>query len=120
MATKEEALDEYCQIIEALRSEAEQDGITSAQFDKLLSETLEEVKREIHPPMSILKIAKRWILRILKLLTVFLFVYALVSCHTPTQKSLSRHVQGYIYPFMRTLRKLTLPILHKYPELAGT
>jgi hypothetical protein len=119
MSSKEEALTEYSRLVEELRGEAGKEGLTSEEFNILLSETLNEVAKEMQPPTSIFKLMKKIMLKVSKLLLVVILVYALVSCHTPTQKSLSRHIQGFIYPFMRTLRKITLPILHSYPELAG-
>lgn len=119
MVSKDEALTEYSRTVEELRGEAEKEGLTSEEFDKLLSDTLNEVAREMQPTISIFKLLKKIMLKVSKLLLVVVLVYVLVSCHTPTQKSLSRHIQELIYPFMRTLRKITLPILHNYPELAG-
>ncbi|XP_059478796.1 uncharacterized protein LOC132198661 [Neocloeon triangulifer] len=118
MVTREEALEEYARAIEELRIKAEGKGVPQEQFDQLISESLDEIAKEMHPQLSIYKTAKKWTFRLLKLVFLTLLLYAVVSCHTPTQKSLSRHIQGFIYPFMRAFRKLTLPILHAYPELA--
>lgn len=47
---------------------------------------------------------------ILLILAVVLFC---VISHKPTQKFVTRHAQSYVYPVMRYLRLLTLPLLSK-------
>ncbi|XP_065350697.1 uncharacterized protein LOC135946416 [Cloeon dipterum] len=118
MSSRQEALEEYARAIDDLRTRAEGEGMTADQFEKILSESLDEVNKEMNPRVSLVKSLRKWIIRFSKLLLLCLALYAMVSCHTPTQKSLSRHIQSFIYPFMRVFRKITLPILHTYPELA--
>lgn len=56
---------------------------------------------------------------IVTLIFVIIFVYMFVTSHSSVQKVILRNSQSYIYPIMRTLRILTLPLLRKYEFLSG-
>ncbi|KAG8223556.1 hypothetical protein J437_LFUL004430 [Ladona fulva] len=62
-----------------------------------------------------------FIMQILNLIWWIILVagvlYCILACHNPTQKLVTRHIQDYIYPFMRTFRLFTLPLLKLYPSL---
>lgn len=49
---------------------------------------------------------------------VVIFVYMFVTSHSSVQKIILRNSQNYIYPIMRTLRILTLPLLRQYEFLS--
>jgi len=63
------------------------------------------------------------VLTFLKYLTFLISMTILVSLflalHKPTQVFLSRNSQNLIYPFMRTARLLTLPIVQRFPKVTG-
>ncbi|KAF4532941.1 hypothetical protein B566_EDAN000629 [Ephemera danica] len=116
MTTKNEILAEYSQAVAQLREESRRRGMTNSEVDDLVSASLETVVPKTpqeYRAWNIFSIIW-WLMKALLLAAL---LYAVVACHSPTQKSLSRHIQGYIYPFMRGLRKLTLPILRAYPDL---
>lgn len=46
-------------------------------------------------------------------------LYCLMVLHKPTQAFLSRHTQDLIYPFMRTIRFGSLPVISRFPQLHG-
>lgn len=48
-----------------------------------------------------------------------LVFYSLITLHKPTQAFISRHTQDLIYPFMRALRILSLPVVRRIPVLTG-
>lgn len=55
----------------------------------------------------------------LLLIAVLLVVYVASLLHLPLQRWFLRHVQDYIYPSMRLLRLVTLPLIQYYPSLTG-
>lgn len=118
MASKSEVLADYARALAEIRAEGERDGMSSDEVDSLISASLDAVAPK-EPRPGHLKSLLRVLWWLIKALLVAAVLYALVACHSPTQKTLSRHIQGFIYPFMRGVRKVTLPLLRAYPELAG-
>jgi hypothetical protein len=118
MASKSEVLAEYAHEIAELRADGERTGMSSSEVESLMCASLDAA---IPKPSQLGRINSllRGIWWLLKSLLLAAVLYALVACHSPTQKTLSRHIQGFIYPFMRNLRKITLPVLRAYPDLSG-
>lgn len=54
---------------------------------------------------------------VFKLLFTALILYFIISCHNPMQKFVMRHSQTLIYPVMRSVRLLTLPMIKRYSSL---
>lgn len=115
MASKGEVLAEYVQAITELRLEGERRGLSNTELNQLVAASLAAVKPQHSRGRTVVRVI--WLL--IRGLFLAALIYAVVACHSPTQKTLSRHIQGFIYPFMRNLRKLTLPVLRAYPDLTG-
>lgn len=47
-----------------------------------------------------------------------IFCFAAIYLHNPSQKFVMRNIQDMIYPFMTSLRYISLPILKRYPYLS--
>lgn len=47
-----------------------------------------------------------------------IFFLAVLCLHNPSKKFVMRNVQDMIYPFMTSLRYITLPVLKRYPHLS--
>lgn len=60
---------------------------------------------------NILRISLTW-------LFIIVFIYLYVVSHNTIQKFVMRNSQSYIYPIMRSLRILTLPLLEEYEVLS--
>ncbi|KAG7176456.1 uncharacterized protein LOC121875456 [Homarus americanus] len=74
--------------------------------------TIQDIARMI---TSYLKIFTKFLVF---LTAVCIVVFIVISLHNPTRKLVTRNIQDVIYPFMTTLRYLTLPILTRYPHLS--
>jgi hypothetical protein len=59
----------------------------------------------------------------LKLITIILLtlvvVYGVLALHKPSQAFISRNAQDYIYPFMRAMRLISIPVVRKFPRITG-
>lgn len=53
------------------------------------------------------------------LLFLLLFSYILLNVHQPTSSIVLRNVQGLIYPGLKILRYLSIPLVKKFPKLTG-
>lgn len=51
------------------------------------------------------------------ILTLFVILYTIISCHDSTQNYITRSIQDLIYPFMRFFRIWTLFLHYKFPHL---
>lgn len=51
---------------------------------------------------------------------VFIFLIGLFVFHKPTELFVMRNTQQLIYPIMRQLRLISLPIINHFPALTGT
>lgn len=62
------------------------------------------------------------ILKVVKVCTIAsalgVFCFAAIYLHSPSQKFVMRNIQDMIYPFMTSLRYISLPILKRYPNLS--
>ncbi|KAK9870794.1 hypothetical protein WA026_009754 [Henosepilachna vigintioctopunctata] len=53
----------------------------------------------------------------LLIFTLAIFIYILLNVHQPTASLVLRNVQGLIYPGLKILRFLSVPIIKRYPSL---
>ncbi|XP_047489583.1 uncharacterized protein LOC125039555 [Penaeus chinensis] len=108
-------------------------GLLDTDIENVLREVLEEAKdrekksEETHRGREPTGEGRCWILwravRLwLKLSVALVFLgvgaFALISLHNPTRKFVTRNIQDAIYPFMTTLRIVTLPILSAFPWMS--
>ena len=54
------------------------------------------------------------------ILALLILFYAILLFHKPTQSLISRNTQDFIYPFMRRMRLITLPLVRTFPFLTGS
>lgn len=52
------------------------------------------------------------------ILTLFV-LYCIFILHKPTQRFISRNTQDLIYPLMRALRLMSIPVVRRFPFLTG-
>lgn len=50
---------------------------------------------------------------------ISILLYCMVVLHKPTQVVISRNTQDLIYPFMRNLRILALPLVERFPVITS-
>lgn len=50
--------------------------------------------------------------------TMSIFCLVVIYLHNPSKKLVMRNIQDMIYPFLTSLRYITLPILERYPHLS--
>ncbi|XP_071452650.1 uncharacterized protein [Hetaerina americana] len=118
--------------VQALTSKAEDWNLTDAQINEIIEESLRILENETNANVDSTSRTYRFIRRFYSLITSFSMqifnllwwafitasiLYCILACHNPTQKLVTRHIQDYIYPFMRTFRLMTLPLLKFYPSL---
>ncbi|XP_045480567.1 uncharacterized protein LOC123685043 [Harmonia axyridis] len=48
-----------------------------------------------------------------------IFIYILLNFHQPTSSLVLRNVQGFIYPGLKILRHLSVPVIQRFPFLTG-
>lgn len=48
-----------------------------------------------------------------------IFAYILLNVHQPTSSLVLRNVQGFIYPGLKFLRFLSVPVIQRFPLLTG-
>ncbi|XP_041973147.1 uncharacterized protein LOC121728892 [Aricia agestis] len=109
----EDELQEYRHSIRALRDESNQAGISDSTFKKMYYDNLEELAKHSQTD-SYYKSFKKMVPTIIASCVLALLVFynfsALYSC-------LVCSFQEYIYPGLRSLRKLTIPLISLFPSL---
>ena len=68
---------------------------------------------------TILNIVSKVFKCLLLVFIILILAYTASLLHTPLQKWFLRHMQNHIYPSMRLLRLVTLPLVQQYPSLSG-
>ncbi|XP_046393999.1 uncharacterized protein LOC124161837 [Ischnura elegans] len=123
---------EFEEDVQALRSRGEDWNLTDVQINEIIEESLRILENEANASVDSTSRTCRFIRRFTSLFMSFWMhifnllwwafitasiLYCVLACHNPTQKLVTRHIQDYIYPFMRTFRLVTLPLLKVYPSL---
>lgn len=138
---KSEILLNYERRVQELRELAKEWNFSNEEFDEILKDAFnlveeqklqeneeqklcENNRRNGHYPnrtisTMFITIVGSFLKCVLCLVLVLSLIYCVIACHNPTQKFLTRYIQGFIYPFMKHLRIVTIPLINKYPSLTG-
>lgn len=106
-------LEVYRKQLQKIRQYARENGITENEIDKALQNsfrTLEKKKKKIN------------LCFIVKSMVVILFI--IIVCFISFDKKflvvmLMRNLQNSIYPGLKLLRKVAVPVIQHYPSLSG-
>lgn len=119
---KEKLLLEYKKEIEQVRNSAKNQGVSDSDFEKVFNESIASLKKN----SIFYKIPNKTnyvnILIKLFLVTIVLVIsiYVLLNVHQPTSSIVLRNVQGLIYPGLKFIRFLSVPIIKAFPALTST
>jgi len=107
-----------------LREYGQRHGLSDAEINNCIEQVLNDVNavevQRFRPQGHDLK--KHWTLVLqcfLALILLLVPLYYMVSSHKPTQTFVTRHIQDYIYPFMRYLRLSTLSLHASFPQITA-
>lgn len=118
---KEILINEYLIEVAKLKQKGKELNLTEKEIENVFAECLEELQQLY--PQSVLDKLKNFLFISFKLLTyslvACLFIYFLLCHHQPTLSLVMRNVQGFIYPSLKLLRYIAVPIISKFPSLTG-
>lgn len=117
--SKTELLQQYKNDVNNLRKCAKELNLNDEEVTQAFKDCFKILNSE---NVSSSKHAQKY-LTILKLFSIFilslLFIYILLNVHQPTSSLVLRNVQGLIYPGLKVLRFLSVPVIKKFPSLTG-
>lgn len=108
----------YKRNVAKLRKSALAQNLTESEIDEIFKRSFDILKKETKPKKSFpVKFLCAVFKVTFRLLFLVLIVYILLNFHQPTSSIVLRNVQGLIYPSLKILRFLAIPILERYPSL---
>ncbi|KAJ3657770.1 hypothetical protein Zmor_009553 [Zophobas morio] len=121
--SKQELLQQYKNDVNNLRKCAKELNFSDKEITKIFKQCFNELDHENPKPPRNSGNAQKYATTILKIFFIFTLVstciYILLNVHQPTSSLVLRNVQGLIYPGLKILRFLSVPIIRKYPSLTG-
>lgn len=117
--TEELLLEKYKTEVQKLRQAAKGLNLTDEDVNNMFEECFRQLnpdyQREIKKKSSII-----FVLKILfYIIIVFLSLFILLNHHQPTISLVLRNVQSLIYPGLKLLRLLAIPVIQFFPSLSG-
>lgn len=121
--SKTELLQQYKNDVNNLRKCAKELNFSDKEITKIFKECFKQLDQETPSSNRNLTNAQKYFSTIFKLFLIFtlisICVYVLLNVHQPTSSIVLRNVQGLIYPGLKVLRFLSVPIIKKFPSLTG-
>lgn len=112
------SLAEYRNSVNNLRKRAKQLNLSDDQIDEVFENTFKLFEESPNNKSVCAKISV--VLKLsLALIPLGLIAYILLNVHQPTSSIVLRNVQGLIYPGLKVLRILSMPIIKRFPSLTG-
>lgn len=109
--TKEQAVQKYIANIRKIRLYSQSQGISDERFNEIVLNHFDENYNYDR--------FANFIKRRSVLICLLLFIFFILFHKHETASIFLRHIQIFIYPGMKLWRKLTLPIISRYPSLTG-
>lgn len=116
--SKLEFLKQYKKDVETIRKSAKNLGLSDSEVNKIFNDCINNINEK--------KCSKNKAQRCnftIKLFLLFLCfcisIYILLNVHQTTSSIVLRNVQGLIYPGMKMVRYLSVPIIKLFPSLTG-
>lgn len=117
--TEDLLLEKYKKEVQKLRQAAKGLNLT----DEDVNNIFEECFRQLNPNCQRESKKKSSFIFILKILfyiiVVFFSLFILLNHHQPTISLVLRNVQSLIYPGLKLLRLLAIPVIQFFPSLSG-
>lgn len=118
--SKNELIKEYIEDIEYLRKCAKDLKLSDKEIDQVFHSCFKIIKKRAnisnnakYPKQKILK----WLLGIIIFTVIIVIIYVILNVHRPTSSIILRNVQSFIYPGLKFIRFLSVPIIKKVPSL---
>lgn len=113
-------IQEYYNVVRRWKQQCNDEGLSDEEFMELYNETLDSVSasRIVSPENTNFTRRKKYvaclaiglaIIAILLVATNYKVLYSYIACN----------LQDYIYPGLRLIRKLSIPIISLFPSLTG-
>jgi hypothetical protein len=122
--SKLELLQQYKNDVNNLRKCANQLDFSDRELTKIFKECFRILDQEDSNSKQNGTNAQKYFSTIVKIFLIFTLVsvciYILLNVHQPTSSLVLRNVQGLIYPGLKVLRFLSVPIIKQYPSLTGS
>lgn len=112
--SKEQVIRKYISNINIIRAYSQAQGISDEQFNEIVIKHFDGNLNFFYYHRLTQYIKKRSALIVLLLVCIFILFHK-----HETVSILLRNIQAFIYPGMKIWRKLTLPIISRYPSLTG-
>ena len=117
--TKAQVIQKYIVNINILKHFAQINNITNNDFNNYIINYLKEQQNSYsNKKIFIQNLIYRKKQIILYMLTIIIFALLFFYKHE-TASILLRNIQNFIYPGMKLWRKLSLPVISKFPSLTG-
>lgn len=118
-SSKEYLLNQYKKDVEDIRKEAEELNLSTSEIDELFEECFKELKIK-HSKKATFRKTCAFLSKLFIFILLLIFVaYVLLNVHQPTSSIVLRNVQGLIYPGLKILRFLAVPVLKQFPSLTS-
>lgn len=119
-AANADLLLKYKNDVENLRKCAKTLNLSDEEIDKLFDECFSKLNKEQLKESSFVSRLLQFFKVLFMFTTVLLLIFILLYHHQPTLSLVLRNVQGFIYPGLKILRLLALPVIKLFPSLSGT
>lgn len=122
--SKDKLLIKYEKDVKELRNRAKSYNLTENEVNEIFKSCFEELRNEISSNCCVRRRkAQNLCFRIFRtslgLLVLLVVFYVVLNVHQPTTSIVLRNVQGLIYPSLRIVRYLSVPIIARFPALTG-
>lgn len=119
-----ELLENYRKDIENVKKSAKKLGLTDNEIESIFKRSLIDLQNDISSNFTFFAKIKKYSFYSIKwfivLFAIVSFIYILLNVHQPTSSIVLRNVQGLIYPGLKFVRYLSVPIITLFPSLTGT
>lgn len=114
-------LSQYKKNVDEIRLRAKAMNLTDSEIDQIFKECFDILKNDgsFATKSTLGNIFKITAKVFLCIVCIIFVLYVLLNVHQPTSSIVLRNVQGLIYPGLKVLRFLAVPVLKRFPSLTS-
>lgn len=112
-------LDAYRQYVNEIKEYATHHGISSSETNDIFEQCFRTLDAKYTKKVTLFRRVCRFFRNLFIVAFIFVFCIILLYNHHSTHKFVLRNIQNFIYPGLKLLRIIAVPIIKQFPSLTG-
>ncbi|XP_043268183.1 uncharacterized protein [Venturia canescens] len=110
-------LDDYRRYVTEINEYAAANGISTAETNEIFEQCFYTLDVKFSKKVSLFRKIFRLCRNLLTVIFILIFCVVLLYNHQSTHKIVLRNIQNFIYPGLKLLRTIAVPIIKRFPSL---